>query len=287
MEESGMKDQVVLITGATDGIGEQAAKELAALGAWVVIAGRSEARCLESVAAVKEYSGSETVDYLVADLSSMSAVARLAQEFRERYDRLDVLMNNAGSSFLQRTLSEDGFEKTFALNHLAYFLLTNLLLDVLKGSSPSRIVNTSSNSSFRGKIHFDDLGLKKFYFVHKAYAQSKLANIMFTKALARRLEGTDVTTNAFHPGLVRTGIFRKVRIVGPLIDWLLSGRAISVEEGAETMVYLASSPEVREFSGAYFYKKAPRQANPLADRVADQERLWAVSLEMVRPWLPD
>jgi NAD(P)-dependent dehydrogenase (short-subunit alcohol dehydrogenase family) len=285
MGGNNMKDKVVLITGATDGIGEQAARELAAMGARVVIAGRSVDRCRESVAAVRDFSGSEKVDYLVADLSSMGEVARLAEEFLRRYDRLDVLMNNAGSSFLERTLSEDGFEKTFALNHLAYFLLTNLLLDILKQSSPSRIVNTSSNSSFRGKIHFDDLHLKRFYFVHQAYAQSKLANIMFAKALSRRLEGTGVTANAFHPGLVRTGIFRKVRIVGPLIDWLLSRRAISVQDGAETMVYLASSPEVVGVSGEYFYKKEPQQTNPLSYIVEDQERLWMTSQEMVRPWL--
>jgi NAD(P)-dependent dehydrogenase (short-subunit alcohol dehydrogenase family) len=178
----------------------------------------------------------------------------------------------------------DGFEKTFALNHLAYFLLTRLLLDLLKSSAPSRIVNTSSNSHFRGKIHFDDLHLKRWYFVMRGYAQSKLANVLFTFELARRLEGTGVTANCLHPGLVDTGIFRKV-FLGKIIAPFVAYRAITVEEGAETLVYLASSPEVADVSGKYFYKKKPGKFAKLAGDRTLQKRLWAVSEDLLRPWL--
>ena len=166
------------------------------------------------------------------------------------------MVNNAGSAFLQRTLSVDGFEKTFALNHLAYFLLTELLLDVLKASAPSRVVNVSSGSHKRGEINFDDLDLEKGYFVLKAYSQSKLANVMHTYGLARRLSGSGVTANCLHPGLVKTGIFRKVPVVGPLVDLAMKTRrrALSVEEGAQTIIYLASSPEVANVTGKYFVK---------------------------------
>ena len=286
MTDGHMQEKTVLITGATDGIGKQAAKEIAAMGAKMVLVGRSRDRCEQAVAEVIAFSRNADVDYLLADLSSMGEVKALAEVFRAKYDRLDVLVNNAGAGFVRRTWTVDGYEKTFALNHLAYFLLTHLLLDMLLESAPSRVVNTSSGSSYSGRIHFDDIFLKRFYFVHTAYAQSKLANVMFTYSLDRRLEGSGVTANVLHPGLVKTGIFRKVPKVGWLADKLILDlrKPIPVEEGAETLVYLATSPEVEGQSGHYYYKKKIRQTAPQSYSVDDQERLWELSKRMVSDW---
>jgi len=285
MASKQMAGKVVLITGATDGIGKQAAMELAAMGAHVVIGGRSQERCEQTVREVIKFSENNKVSYLLADLTSMAEVAALGDAFQARYDRLDVLMNNAGAGFLYREETVDGFERTFALNHLAYFLLTRRLLGILRQTPASRVVSTSSGGHYRGEINFEDPHLHKGYWVMKAYSQSKLANVMFTYALARRLEGTGVTANCFHPGLVKTGAFAKVPVFGGLVDWWVGRKGISVEEGAETMVYLASSDEVSDVSGKYFYLKKPRETNPLAYNVADQEKLWEMSEEMVRPWL--
>jgi len=280
-----MAGKVVLITGATDGIGKQAAKELAAMGAQVVIAGRSRERCEQTKQEVRAFSGSDRVDYLLADLTSMAEIAAMGDAFLARYERLDVLMNNAGAGFLTRGESVDGFERTFALNHLAYFLLTHRLLGILKQTSNSRIISTSSGGHYGGEIDWDDPQLERGYWVMKAYRQSKLANVMFTYALARRLEGTPVTANCFHPGLVKTGAFAKIPVFGGMVDWWVGRKGISVEDGAITMVYLASSDEVSGVSGNYFFLKKPRTTNPLSYIVEDQERLWQMSEEMVRPWL--
>lgn len=285
MGDTTMHSKTVLITGATDGIGKQAAKELAKMGANVVIVGRNEEKCIQSVKEVSNFSGNSQVNYLLADLSSMGEVKNLAEQFRSKFDRLDVLINNAGAAFLNRQVTVDGFEKTFATNHLAYFLLSALLLDMLKASSPSRIVNVSSNSHYNGKIRFNDLHLKGFYFVMRAYSQSKLANVMHTYALARRLEGSGVTANCLHPGLVRTGIFGKVRGVKGLIEKILLRRAISVEEGAETLVFLASSEDVAFDSGSFYYKKKVRTSSSSSYDIEAQERLWQMSQELLKPWL--
>ena len=277
----------ILITGATDGIGKQGAKELAAMGANLILVGRSEARCRHAVEEVISYSGNPDVDFLLADLSSMTQVSALADEVLARFSKLDVLVNNAGAGFVGRFETVDGFERTFALNHLAYFLLTNLLFGLIESTPGSRIVSTSSGSHFRGKIHFDDPHLERGYFVMKAYAQSKLANVMFTYALSRRLDGKRSTANCFHPGLVNTGIFRKVPVVGGLVDLVLSRRAITVEKGAETLVYLAESNQVTGESGGYYYKKKIRETNPISYDIDAQERLWEISAEMVQPWLRD
>jgi NAD(P)-dependent dehydrogenase (short-subunit alcohol dehydrogenase family) len=275
----------ILITGATDGIGKQGALELAAMGASLILVGRMEARCKQTVEEVINFSGNDRVNYLLADLSSMAQVAALAEEVVSRWTHLDVLVNNAGAGFAVRSETLDGFERTFALNHLAYFLLTNRLLDLVEATPGSRIISTSSGSSFRGKIHFNDLQLKRGYGVLKAYAQSKLANVMFTYSLARRLAGKPVTANCFHPGLVKTGVFRKVPIVGGLVEWWVYRKAISVEEGTETLVYLASSDEVAGSSGHYYYRKQPQVTNPISYDLEAQDKLWEVSEAMVRPWL--
>jgi NAD(P)-dependent dehydrogenase (short-subunit alcohol dehydrogenase family) len=287
MTSEHMDGKVILITGATDGIGKQAAKELAAMGAHVVIHGRNETRIQQTLDQVRAFSGNDSVDSLQADLFSMAEVAALGDAFLAKYDRLDVLMNNAGAGFSTLKLTVDGFERTFALNHLAYFLLTHRLLGILDSTPNSRIVSTSSGGHYRGKIYFDDPHLTKNYFALRAYSQSKLANVMFTYALDRRLEGKDITANCFHPGRVKTPAFGKLEIIGKLVEWWAFRSAISIEEGTETMVYLASSDEVSEISGKYFYKKAVQETNPLSYIVEDQERLWEMSAEMVRPWLPD
>lgn len=275
----------IVITGATDGIGKQGAKELAAMGANLILVGRSEERCLQAVEEVVAFSGNPGVDFLLADLSSMEQVSGLADGILARLSRLDVLVNNAGAGFVNRAETVDGFERTFALNHLAYFLLTLRLLPLIESTPGSRIVSTSSGSHFRGKIHFDDPHLRRGYFVMKAYAQSKLANVMFTYALAHRLANKPISANCFHPGLVSTGIFRKVPVVGGLVDWVQSWKAISVEEGADTLVYLSNSEDVAHTSGSYFYKRQVRTTNPISYDIAAQERLWEISAEMVSPWL--
>jgi NAD(P)-dependent dehydrogenase (short-subunit alcohol dehydrogenase family) len=284
MADKTMAGKVILITGGTDGIGKQAAKELAEMGAEVVVVGRSEAKCQATIDEIKAFSGNDQVEYLLADLSSMAQVKALADAFRQKYTRLDVLVNNAGAGFVRRQESADGYEMTFALNHLAYYLLTRLLLDMLTASAPSRVVNTSSNSHFRGRINFEDLMLKRGYSVMKGYSQSKLANVLFTFELSRRLAGTGVTANCVHPGLVDTGIFRK-RPFGWLIAPFITMGAIPVEEGAETIVYLASSAEAAQVSGEYFYKKKVGKTAELAKIESDQKRLWEVSEELVQKWL--
>ena len=279
-----MDGKTILITGATDGIGKHAAKELAKMGATTVLVGRNDDKCRLAVDEVNAYSRSERASYLVADLSSMSAVKGLAENFRSGFSRLDVLINNAGAAFLTRQITEDGFEKTFALNHLAYFLLTDLLLDMLKANTPSRVINVSSNSHFNGIIPFKDIHLKWFYFVFRAYSQSKLANVMFTYALDRRLEGSGVTVNCLHPGLVQTGIFGKVKGVPAWLQKWLMRKAIPVEAGAETIVYLSSSDEVSDESGKYYFKKIHRTSSDRSYVLKDQERLWEMSQEMLQPW---
>jgi NAD(P)-dependent dehydrogenase (short-subunit alcohol dehydrogenase family) len=224
------------------------------------------------------------VDGLVADLSVMAEVRKLAESFKTKYDRLDVLINNAGAVFARRRTTEDGYEMTFALNHLSYFLLTNLLLDLLKASAPSRIINVSSDAHRAPRtFDFDNLNGRKYGAGgYMAYGQSKLANILFTYELARRLEGTGVTANVLHPGFVATGFGRNVPGMMSRIMGLLHRFALSPEAGARTTIYLASSPEVEGVSGKYFDKsKAASSSKGSHDREA-QRRLWEISEEMTR-----
>jgi NAD(P)-dependent dehydrogenase (short-subunit alcohol dehydrogenase family) len=203
-----------MVTGATAGIGLVAASELARRGARVIGVGRSQERCGEAARLIRDQTNGASVEYLVADLSSQSEIHRLAHGVKASTSRLDVLLNNAGGIYLQRQETADGIERTFALNHLAYFLLTNLLLDLIKASTPARIINVSSAAHKGGKINFDDLQGKTRYSGWRAYQQSKLANILFTQELARQLSGTGVTANALHPGFVNTKIFRADGLIG-------------------------------------------------------------------------
>jgi NAD(P)-dependent dehydrogenase (short-subunit alcohol dehydrogenase family) len=219
------------------------------------------------------------VDYLLADLSSIQQTRAVAEAYQARYDRLDVLVNNVGAIFLSRGETVDGFENTFALNHLVgYFLLTHLLLDVIKDSAPARIVNVSSNAHYRGRIHFDDLQLEDGYSAMKAYSQSKLANVMFTYELARRLEGTGVTANALHPGVVASN-FMVTNNPGwtKILRKIFNLFSISLAKGAETSVHLATSNEVAGVTGKYFEACTEKRSADASYNQAHQQRLWTAS----------
>ena len=281
MNESSTK--VSLITGATSGIGAATALKVARTGATVVIVGRKARRCIHQVSKIRRRVPGAHVDYFVADLSSQEQVRRLAAEFAARYPRLDILINNAGAYFAKREVSVDGLEMNFALNHMAYFLLTTLLLDRLKESPSGRIVVVSSGAHTNGKIDYDDLQMGQNYSLGRAYAQSKLANVLFTYALARRLEGTRVTVNALHPGLVATNLGSNNNWLRTKMRNLLKREILSPEEGAKTVVYLAVSPEVEGVSGKYFYECKAIPSSKESCIEANQERLWQVSERLTRP----
>jgi retinol dehydrogenase 14 len=277
---SGMGEKVCLITGATSGIGKATAMGLANMGASVVMVGRDRGRGEAAMAEIKENSGNASVDLMLADVSSQEEIRRLAEEFKEAFPRLDVLINNAGVIRSEQITTADGIETTFAVNHLAYFLLTNLLLDALEANAPSRIVNVASGDHGNGTIGFDDLQGEKGYKGAKAYSQSKLANVLFTYELARRLEGSGVTANCLHPGVVGTNLGSGVSGVFGLMVRALTPLMKSPERGAETSVYLASSPEVEALSGRYFVKKAEARSSRVSYDERLARRLWEVSAEL-------
>ncbi len=276
-----MHGKVCLITGGTNGIGKSAALGLARMGATVVVVGRNAQKTAQVVDEIRATSGNQSVDSLIADLSSQRDIRQLADDFQRNYATLHVLLNNAGAVFMQRQLSVDGIEMTFALNHLAYFLLTHLLLDTLQASAPARIINVSSDAHSSGQIEFDNLQGERHYGT-RAYGNSKLANILFTLELACRLEGSGVTVNALHPGFVNTGfgsnnpglLIKIIRAIVPLI-------ARSPDKGAETALYLASSAEVETLTGKYFHDLKAIPTAPQANDPAVAKRLWDVSAEMV------
>ncbi len=276
MNES-MAGKSCVVTGATSGIGLVTARELARRGARVIVVGRSPERAAEAVALIRRETGGEQVGALTADLSCHAEIRRLAQAIREQIPRLDVLVNNAGGIFLERLESPDGVEMTFALNHLSYFHLTNLLLPVMV--APARIVNVASDAHRGVTLDFEDLEGKKRFGGWRAYQRSKLANILFTAELARRLEGTGVTCNCLHPGFVRTNIFRDPGWVGMAIR-AAARFALSPEEGARTSIYLATAPEVAGTTGGYFVKERPAVPSRAARDPAAARRLWAASLAM-------
>lgn len=275
-----MQGKICLVTGSTSGIGRVTVLELAKVGATIVLACRDKSKGEATRDEIKAQNGAAPVDVLLADLSSQQAVRQLAQDFKDRYSRLDVLLNNAGAIFLRRSTTIDGFERTFAVNHLAPFLLTNLLLDTLKASAPARVITVSSGAHQGATINFDDLQGEKRYGVMRAYGQSKLATILFTHELAKRLQGTNVTANCLHPGMVATNFGNGNGPVLSSIIKLVMRTGISPEKGAETSVYLASSPEVDGVSGKYFSDcKEIRSSSESYDDLAAQ-RLWEVSAEL-------
>jgi NAD(P)-dependent dehydrogenase (short-subunit alcohol dehydrogenase family) len=275
-----MSGKVCMVTGATSGIGKETARELVRMGARVVIVSSSQVRCAAVVEEFRKESRNQKVDYLVADLSSQAEIHRLASDFQRRYDRLDVLVNNAGGFFMRRQLSVDGIEMTLALNHLNYFLLTSLLLDMLRSSAPARIVNVSSNAHRGAKIDFDDLQGEHSYSGWRAYAQSKLANVLHAYELARHMDVAEVTVNVLHPGFVSTRLARNngwlFRLVMPLMRII----ARSPEDGARTSVYLASSPEVEGVTGKYFEDEQVVPADPAARDEATARKLWQICEKM-------
>jgi NAD(P)-dependent dehydrogenase (short-subunit alcohol dehydrogenase family) len=275
--------KVCLVTGATAGIGLVTARELARLGSRVIGVGRSEERCSEAARQIRDETGASSVEYEIADLSSQAEIRRLAQEVKDSTARLDVLVNNAGGIYLKREETGDGVEMTFAVNHLAYFLLTYLLLDLIKSSAPARIVSVASDAHRGARIDFGDLQGKAKYSAWRAYQQSKLANILFIRELARRLAGTHVTANALHPGFVRTQIFRGGGATSWLVRRLADLFAITPERGAQTSIYLATSPEVNGVSGQYFARQKPAVSSPESQDDEAARRLWEVSEELTRP----
>jgi NAD(P)-dependent dehydrogenase (short-subunit alcohol dehydrogenase family) len=278
-----MKNKTVLITGATNGIGKAASLELARQGANVVIVGRDKAKT-ESVAnELRNNSGNKNVEYLLADLSSQASIRKLADDFKANYSQLDVLINNAGGFFDTRKTTVDGLEYTFAFNHLGYFLLTHLLLDVLKASTPSRIINVSSAAQGFARLDLNDLQSQKKYRGFPAYNLSKLANVMFTYELAKRLQGTGVTVNALHPGVVKTGFAADAKgVMGFVFSMANRFGGVTPEQGADTTVYLATSPEVATVTGKYFHKRKEEKTNPVSYDANANQRLWNESAKLVK-----
>jgi retinol dehydrogenase 12 len=278
-----LRGKVCLLTGATRGIGRAAADALARAEMTLVLVGRDKARVEETVREVRAATGQGNVEGLVADLSLRSEVRRLASEVRARYPRLDVLVNNAGAIFTRREETSEGTEKTLALNHLGYFLLTLELLDLLKASAPSRVVNVASEAHRGTRLDFDDLENKKDYSGLRVYAQSKLMNVLFTAELARRLAGTGVTVNSLHPGVVATGFGHNTPGLFKFLVQLGAPFLTTPEKGARTLVYVATSKEVEGVTGKYFNKSREERPSPRARDPEMARKLWEASERLVGP----
>lgn len=278
-----MHDKTCLVTGGTSGIGKEIAAGLASMGCLVVLVGRDRTRCENVAKEIAQRTGKQnpSISYLVADFASQSSIRNLAQQFRDSHDHLDILINNAGVFRARRETTEEGFEYTFAVNHLAPFLLTHLLLDRLKTSNRGRIITTSSIGHRGAKIDFDDPQFQRNrYSGIKAYGRSKLANILFTTELARRLEGSGATANCFHPGGVRTNLAQGNPWYYRLIWYAVAPFLISPEKGADTGIYLASSPDLQGVSGKYFVKRKVAIPSPEARDRETALRLWNLSEEL-------
>jgi NAD(P)-dependent dehydrogenase (short-subunit alcohol dehydrogenase family) len=272
-----LSGKTIIVTGANSGIGKVAARELARMGASVMMVARSRERGERALQEVRSASANDSVRLMLCDLSSQRSIREFAAAFEAENDRLDVLLNNAGAVYLRRQESVDGLELSFALNHMGYFLLTNLLLDVIKASAPARIVNVSSEAHRVGRIAFDDLRREQDYGMN-VYGETKLMNLLFTYELARRLEGTGVTVNAMHPGFVRTNFGRRGNgLLGRFVMPVASLFGRSPERGAATAIYLASSPEVEGVTGKYFVDNQEVRTADLSYDQALQARMWEVS----------
>ncbi len=279
-----MQGKICLVTGATSGMGKETALGLARMGATVVLVARSKSKGAETQQEITRQSGNENIDVLLADLSSQQEVRKLADEFKAKYKHLHVLVNNAGAVFTKRQTTVDGLEMTFALDHLAYFLLTNLLLDTMKASTAARIINISSGAQGIGKINFDDLQGEKSYGAagFSAYSQAKLANVMFTYDLARRLEGTGITVNAVGPGPVATNFgISNGGIFGSIVKFLTRS-AKTPADAAKTAIRLASAPELQNETGKFYYNEREIRSSKLSHNVATQKRLWEVSEKLTK-----
>jgi len=276
-----MKNKICMVTGATAGIGYVTALELARQEAEVILVGRNPIRIQQSVKKIRQVVSGAKINFLLADLSSQTQIHQLVEVFKTEYKRLDVLVNNAGGYFLKRQLSVDGIEMTFALNHLSYYLLTHLLMDCLEASKAARVVNVSSNAHKKQLLNFDDLQSVRRYNGLKAYGRSKLANILFTYELDRRLEANAIKVNALHPGLVSTNIGNNNGWLVSKIWSYITRNGLTPEQGARTNIFLASAPEVEGVTGKYFVRE---KAVPSSDASYDLEsarHLWEISKQMV------
>jgi len=281
--------KTALVTGATNGIGKVTALELARRGYRVLLTSRDAAKGQQVLAEIQTETGNDALELYVGDLSSMTDVRRIALEVRARHPTLDVLINNAGGLFDERQETVDGFEYTFAFNHLSYFLLTNLLLPSLKSAAEergaARILSVSSSANNSGKIRWDDLHYQSSYSAWSAYNQSKLMNVLFSNALSRRLTGTDVTSNSLHPGLISSGFGSTATGLSKVLLTVLKPFMLTTQQGAQNSLYVATSPQVQGVSGQYFVKQKPGKPNTLATDQDAQERLWKLSEELAAPWL--
>lgn len=269
-----MKGKIVLITGASDGIGKQSALELAQMGAHVIMHGRNEVKTRNAVEEIKIKSGNENVDLLLADLSSFEEIRKMSKELHSKYDHIDVLLNNAGVQIHTHQTTVDGYELTFAVNHLAYFLLTSLVLDLVKKSDFKRIVIVASQLHSED-LDFENLQAEKGYSLYPIYAQSKLCNIMFSFQLAKRLEVSGITVNCLHPGLIDTNL-------NPKRDQSVVDRALPVEKGSISSVYLSTSTDVNNVTGKYYLNDASEgKPREIAFNEEIQNRLWSVSEELI------
>ena len=279
---TGMQGKVCMVTGATSGVGKATALELARMGATVVMVGRDRAKGEAVQSEIKTRSGNDNIDLLLADLSAQASIRQLAENFQQHYTQLHVLINNAGLSMFTRQDTVDGVEMTFAVNQLAPFLLTNLLLDVLKASAPARIVNVSSATHESASFDMGDLQSKKRYTFMGSYGQSKAALVMFTYELARRLDGTGVTANCLHPGFVATNIGQSgIGPAGRAVVKFIFSFGISPAEGAKISIYLATSPEVEGVTGKYFVKSIPKRSAAITYDESLQRQLWDECAKLV------
>ncbi len=270
--------KTILVTGGNSGIGYAAAQALSGAGAKVILTSRSVERAAAAAQGIAAQTGGEVIG-LGLDFAARANINAFADAFLERFDRLDVLVNNAGALFTTRQQSADGYEMTWAVDHLGPFLLTARLMPLLQEAEGARIVTTASRAHLGGTIEFDGLGMPESFSRTGAYGRAKLANVLFTFALARRLEGTGITANCLHPGVVATGFFRFIPVIGPMVRILSTPFLRSPEKGAETAIFLAGDDGLNGASGGYYFDDRPARTNPLATDIAVQDRVWDLSTE--------
>ena len=276
-----MKNQVCIITGANSGIGKETALSLAKLGATVILLCRNYERGNIALKSIITESNNKNVELMLCDLSSQNSISDFISKFKNKYDSLNVLINNAGILLNKRTISVDGVENTFAINHLGPFILTNSLLDLLKSSSPSRIINVSSSAHYRANFDLDNMQGEKKYSSFEAYCKSKLYNVLFTYELSRILAGSNVTVNCLHPGFIPTNLFANSSFFYKAIVKILSPILIDAKSGSKTSTYLATSKDVENITGKYFVKCKPKQSSKISYDKSASKNLWDISEKLV------
>lgn len=277
-----LKDKICIVTGSNSGIGKVTALEIAKMGATVIMVARSKEKGEKALEEVKSLSGNKNIELMLCDSASQQSIRDFVEQFKAKYKNLHILVNNAGAAIPEKHLTKEGLESTFASNHLGYFLLTNLLLDLLKASAPARIVNVASDGHKMGHIDFDDLNYEhKKYNSTQAYCNSKLANVIFNKELAKKLKGTNVTANSLHPGVINSNFSAGANGIMKAFLKIFKPFLMTVEKGAETQIYLATSPDVEGVTGEYFTKKRIASTTREAKDENIAKRLWEVSEKMV------